>query len=37
MLKILGVKIVQSVQSDAWCSNVVSFNPAWLYINYQLW
>ena len=23
-----GVKIVQSVRSDAWCSDVVSFNPA---------
>jgi len=27
MIKILAVKIVQSVQSDAWYSDAVSFNP----------
>jgi len=26
MVKILGVKIVQSVRSDVWCSDVVGFN-----------
>ena len=29
MLKILEVQIVYPVQSDAWCSDVVSFNPAY--------
>jgi len=24
----LGIKILQSVLSDSWCSDVVSFNPA---------
>ena len=28
MIKIWGVKEVQSAQSDAWCSDVVSFNAA---------
>jgi hypothetical protein len=27
MIKILGVEIVQSMQIDDWCSDVVSFNP----------
>ena len=28
MMKILGVKIMKCVESDAWCSGVVSVNPA---------
>ena len=27
MIKILGLKIVKSILSDAWCSDEVSFNP----------
>jgi len=28
MIKFLGVKIVKSVWSDAWCSDVVCCNPS---------
>jgi hypothetical protein len=27
MVKILGLKIIYFVRSDAWCSDVVEFNP----------
>lgn len=33
IIETLGVKIVCSVRSDAWCSNVVCFNPACTWCN----